>query len=141
MYKETCRSLDETSTSWTSLIAIPIPPPRLHLGVFFVYDLLRFDRHVDDVRCKTIGETGVLNAYQYYKEFKGSEQIILPDNRDLSLSILPMEIRRIDSGLDGLASHSAPRSVSEQACSASHDHPRFIRTFPPVSQYKLLQFV
>ena len=31
---------------------------------------------------------------------------ILPDNRDLSLSILPMEIRRIDSGLDGLASHS-----------------------------------
>ena len=44
---------------------------------------------------------------------------ILPDNRDLSLSILPMEIRRMDSGLDGLASHSEPQNVSKQTTLSS----------------------
>ena len=96
---------------------------------------------MDDVGCETIGETGVFNAYQYYIGLKDSEQIILPDNRDLSLSILPMEIRRMDSGLDGLASHSETRSVSENVCSASHHYPGFTPTFSPVSQYELLQFV
>ena len=43
-----------------------------------------------------------------------AERRVLPDNRDLSLSILPMEIRRMDSGLDGLASHSGSQSVSIQ---------------------------
>ena len=38
----------------------------------------------------------------------------LSASRDLSLSILPMNIKRIDSGLDGLASHSvAKRSQSK----------------------------
>ena len=49
------------------------------------------------------------------------ERRVLPDNRDLSLSILPMEIRRMDSGLDGLASHSGPQNVSKQQRRISHD--------------------
>ncbi len=45
--------------------------------------------------------------------FRNSSSHVLPDNRDLSLSILPIEIRRMDSGLDGLASHSEPQNVSK----------------------------
>ena len=114
VYQETSLLLDEAPATWTSLIPIPISPPRFHLGIFFVHDLLWFDRHVDDVGCKTIGETRIFSDDQYDEEIKNSRQYILPDNRDLSLSILPIEIKRMDSGLDGLASHSGPKSVSDK---------------------------
>ena len=68
---------------------------------------------MDDVGCETVGETRVFDIYQHSWEPKEPERDILPDNRDLSLSIFPMEIRRMDSGLDGLASHSRPQIVSE----------------------------
>lgn len=135
--------MNDAPTAWTSLIAIPISSPGLHLGVFFVHDLLRLDRHVDDVGCETIGETRIYNAYQCHKKLKDPGKYNLPDNRDLSLSILPMEIRRIDSGLDGLASHSKTQSVSRFICHVVEHHitTGFILTFPPVSQYEFLQFI
>lgn len=96
---------------------------------------------MDDVGCETIGETRVFSIYQCYWRPKGLERDILPDNRDLSLSIFPMEIRRMDSGLDGLASHSRPQIVSDQSRRASQHQLGLVITFPPVSQDEFLQLI
>jgi len=51
-------------------------------------------------------ESFIISDYQNATTLIGSHS---PDKRALSLSNFPIDIKRMDSGLDGLASHSARR--------------------------------
>ena len=60
----------------------------------------------------------------------------IPDNFDLSVSNLPIEMSRIESGLDGFASHSTRLWISIHLSNVARSH-----TFPPISEDQFLQFV
>lgn len=78
------------------------------VGFFLIDDFLRFDRHVDDGRGCSIFEAEVCMPFlALHPADHKADGTALPASFDLSVSSLPIEISRIDSGLEGFASHSA----------------------------------
>lgn len=95
-----------TSTARASLAAISVSG--VLVGFFLIDDLLRFDGHVDDGRSCSIFEPEICMSFlALHRADPKANRTALPASFDLSVSNLPIEISRIDSGLEGFASHSA----------------------------------
>ena len=52
-------SLDDASTTWTSLMYTTTNSAGFHFRIFFVNNFLRLDSHVNYVRCSAVSEAGV----------------------------------------------------------------------------------
>lgn len=106
----------DAAASGTSLIAVPIPSSRFAgLCVLLVDDFLRFDGHVDNMRCRTAFESSVWprREIQCLSGLEASYRIS-PFKCALSSNNFPKWINRIELGLDGLASHSREPFVSHK---------------------------